>query len=267
MTAARLQSGGGRLDSAGVGAIAIIPARYGSTRLPGKPLLCATGKPLIRHVVEAISAAGSVERVVVATDDDRIAAAVHGFGGEAMMTSPDHASGTDRVAEVVEKLQLHDERVVVNVQGDEPEIPPGCVDRLVELIERSGAPMATLATRIEAAEADDPNRVKVVLDADGRALYFSRARIPHDRDGAGSVEYFLHLGVYAYRAGYVKTFAAMPPGLAEQAERLEQLRALEHGETIAVGIVDYNGRSIDAAEDYQQFVERVQEQGKRKEDT
>ena len=246
--------------------VIVIPSRYASTRLPGKPLLCATGRPLIRHVVEAVSAAGSVERVVVATDDDRIATAVAGFGGEAMMTRADHASGTDRVAEAVEKLALGDERVVVNVQGDEPEIPPSCVDRLVELIQRSGAPMATLATRLDAREADDPNRVKVVLDADGRALYFSRAKIPHDRDGAGGVEYFLHLGVYAYRAGYVKAFAALPPGLAEQAEKLEQLRALEHGETIAVGIVDYRGRGIDTAEDYQQFVNRVQgdEKGKQK---
>ncbi|MGC9455851.1 MAG: 3-deoxy-manno-octulosonate cytidylyltransferase [Phycisphaerae bacterium] len=247
-----------------MGAIAVIPARYGSTRLPGKPLLCATGKSLIRHVFEAVQAADGIERVVVATDDDRIVAAVEGFGGEALMTAADHATGTDRIAEAVEKLGLDDRQIVVNVQGDEPEIPAACIDRLVELIERSGTPMATLATRMDTAEADDPNRVKVVLDADGRAMYFSRAKIPHDRDGSGDVEYLLHLGVYAYRAGYVKAFAALPPTPAEQAEKLEQLRALEHGDDIAVAVVQYDGRGIDTAEDYQQFVKRVQNNKKGK---
>lgn len=247
-----------------MGAIAIIPARYGSTRLPGKPLLCATGKSLIRHVVEAVQAADSVDRVIVATDDDRIVAAVEGFGGEALMTAAEHATGTDRIAEAVEKLGLHDAQIVVNVQGDEPEIPAACIDRLVELIERSGAPMATLATPMDAAEADDPNRVKVVLDADGRTMYFSRAKIPHDRDGSGNVQYLLHLGVYAYRAGYIKAFAALPPTPAEQAEKLEQLRALEHGDNIAAAVVQYDGRGIDTAEDYQQFVKRVQKNKKGK---
>lgn len=225
-------------------------------------MLCATGKALIRHVVEAVSAAESIERVVVATDDDRISAALERFGSEAILTRPDHVSGTDRIAEAVENLGLHDEHIVVNVQGDEPEIPAACIDRLVELIERSGTPMATLATRMDAAEADDHNRVKVVLDADGRAMYFSRAKIPHDRDSAGGVEYLLHVGVYAYRAGYIKAFAALPPTPAEQAEKLEQLRALEHGDDIAVAVVDYSGRGIDTAEDYQQFVKRVESQHK-----
>lgn len=245
----------------------MIPARYHSTRLPGKPLLCATGKALIGHVVEAVRAAESIERVVVATDDDRISAAVERFGAEAILTRTDHATGTDRIAEAVEKLGLGDEQIVVNVQGDEPEIPAECVDRLVELIERSGTPMATLATRMDAAEADDPNRVKVVLDADGRAMYFSRAKIPHDRDAAGNVVYLLHLGVYAYRAGYVKAFAALPPTPAEQAEKLEQLRALEHGEDIAAAVVDYSGRGIDTAEDYQQFVKRVESKQEGRNDT
>ena len=236
--------------------IAIIPARYGSTRLPGKPLLAETGKPLIRHVVEAVRQASRIDRVVVATDDERIRAAVEGFGAEAVLTSPACRTGTDRLAEAAEELHLADDDVVVNVQGDEPEIPPAAVDRLVELLLASGAPMATLAAPLAPELADDPGKVKVVLGRSGRALYFSRARIPHDRDGAGGVDYLLHLGVYAYRAAFLRRYAAMESTPAEAAERLEQLRALESGFSIAAAVVDYHGAGVDTPEDYAAFVER-----------
>ena len=236
--------------------IAIIPARYGSTRLPGKPLLAETGKPLIRHVVEAVRQASRVDRVVVATDDERILAAVEAFGGEAVLTSPACRTGTDRLAEAAEKLRLADDDVVVNVQGDEPEIPAGAVDRLVELLLASGAPMATLAAPLAPELADDAAKVKVVLGRGGRALYFSRAKIPHDRDGAGGVDYLLHLGVYAYRAAFLKQYAAMESTPAEAAERLEQLRVLESGFPIAAAVVDHGGAGVDTPEDYAAFVRR-----------
>jgi len=238
-------------------ATAIIPARYASTRLPGKPLLAETGKCLIQHVVEAVRGARRVGRIVVATDDERIAQAVRAFGGEAIMTRADHRSGSDRLAEAVELLGLGDEEIVVNVQGDEPEIPPQCVDRLVDLLAGGEAPMATLVTPLPADRADDPNRVKAVLDARGRALYFSRAAIPHGREGAGGVAYKLHLGVYAYRAAFLKRFAALPPTPAETAEKLEQLRALEHGCAIIAAEVAYDGAGIDTPEDYAAFVRRM----------
>ncbi|MGB2822291.1 MAG: 3-deoxy-manno-octulosonate cytidylyltransferase [Phycisphaerae bacterium] len=238
-------------------AVAIIPARYASTRLPGKPLLAETGKPLIQHVVEAVRGARRVGRIVVATDDERIAEAVRAFGGEAIMTRADHASGSDRLAEVVELLGLADDEIVVNVQGDEPEVPPECVDRLVDLLAGSDAPMATLVTPLPGDQAHDPNRVKAVLDGRGRAMYFSRAAIPHDRDGAGGVAYKLHLGVYAYRAAFLKRFAQLPRTPAEAAEKLEQLRALEHGYSIIAAEVAYDGAGIDTPQDYAAFVRRT----------
>ena len=240
----------------------MIPARYASTRLPGKPLLDETGKCLIQHVVEAVRAAGSVDRIVVATDDDRIARAVAAFGAECVMTSDSCRTGTDRLAEAAAKLGLCDNDIVVNVQGDEPDIPGRCIDRLIELLSASDAPMATLATPLSADQAGDPNKVKVVLTAAAgddqapRAMYFSRAMIPHDRDGDRHADYLLHLGVYAYRAGFLKRFAAMAPMPAEQVEKLEQPRALENGFDIAVAVVDYDGCGIDTPEDYAAFVAR-----------
>jgi len=237
--------------------VAIIPARYGSTRLPGKPLLAETGKPLIRHVVEAVGRARRVEDVYVATDDPRIVAAVEAFGGRAVMTRPDHATGTDRLAEAAETLALDDEDVVVNIQGDEPEIAPAHVDRLVALLVESGAPMATLAAPLDAEAADSPANVKVVCAVDGSALYFSRAKVPFDRDGAGAVSYLLHLGVYAYRKKFLLEYAGTPPTPAERAERLEQLRALEQGRRIVVATVASASPGIDTPEDYAAFVERT----------
>ncbi len=235
--------------------VAIIPARFASTRLPGKPLLAETGKPLIQHVWEAVRKAG-LDRVVIATDDKRIFDAVRKFGGEAVMTREDHPSGTDRLAEAAEKLHLADDDIVINVQGDEPSMPPACIKRLAELISTSDAPMATLATPLPAGQAANPNKVKVVCDRSGMAMYFSRSPIPYDRDGAGA-EYLLHLGIYAYRAAFLKKFAATAPTPAEKTEKLEQLRALEHGWRIAVAVVEYAGGGIDTPEDYAEFVRRT----------
>jgi 3-deoxy-manno-octulosonate cytidylyltransferase (CMP-KDO synthetase) len=236
--------------------IAIIPARYASSRLPGKPLLDRTGKPLIQHVVDATRQAASLDEVVVATDDRRIVDAVEGFGGQAVMTSASCRTGTDRLAQAAESLELAPHDVVVNVQGDEPDIPPACIDQLTLLLGEKHTEMATLATPLPPERADDPNRVKVVCDVNGRAMYFSRSRIPHDRDASGAVSPLLHLGVYAYSCGFLKTYASLPSTPAEQAEKLEQLRALEHGYSIAVAVVDYDGSGIDTPADYEEFVQR-----------
>jgi 3-deoxy-manno-octulosonate cytidylyltransferase (CMP-KDO synthetase) len=236
--------------------VAIIPARYASRRLPGKPLLAETGKPLVQHVVEAAGRARRVEEVCVATDDRRIADAVESFGGRAVMTRDDHASGTDRLAEASDKLALDDDDIVVNVQGDEPEMDGDHIDRLVNLLIESAAPMATLAAPLDAAAAGNPDNVKVVLAADASAMYFSRAKIPHDRDGQGA-PHLLHMGIYAYRKRFLVEFASMPPTPNEQIERLEQLRALESGHRIAVAVVDSAPAGIDTRDDYAAFVERL----------
>ena len=240
----------------------VIPARYASVRLPGKPLLQETGKPLIQHVVENVSAAGLIDDVVVATDDQRIFDAVVGFSGRAVMTRADHSNGTERLAEAAELLGLADDDIVVNVQGDEPDILPEMVDTLVEILRCGNEPMATLCTPLPKNLAKDPNRVKVVFSKDsgdnlgGRALYFSRSPIPFDRDSRGDVKYFLHLGIYAYRVSFLKIYASLTPTPLQQAESLEQLRALEHGYSIAIREVDYNGNGIDTPEDYTEFVRR-----------
>jgi 3-deoxy-manno-octulosonate cytidylyltransferase (CMP-KDO synthetase) len=242
--------------------IAVIPARFASTRLPGKPLLSETGRPLIQHVVEAARRAKSLERIIVATDDPRIAAAVEAFGGEAMMTRSDHPTGTDRVAEVAARIEQA--RIIVNVQGDEPEIDGGTIDRLVALLEDDPeAPMATLATPIrDEAIYRDPSCVKVVCSRRDRALYFSRSPIPCHRDGLTdpatetSPIAHLHLGLYAYRRDFLLAIGGLPRSPLEAAERLEQLRVLEAGHPIAIGIVDEPSIGIDTPEDYRRFVER-----------
>jgi 3-deoxy-manno-octulosonate cytidylyltransferase (CMP-KDO synthetase) len=237
----------------------VIPARFASTRLPGKPLLSDTGKPLIRHVVEAARQSRRLSRVIVATDDARIVDAVRSFGGEAVMTRADHPSGTDRVAEVA--AGLPDASIVVNLQGDEPEVSGHALDLVVSLLENDpAAPMATLATPIrDEAVYRDPSCVKVVCSRAGRALYFSRSPIPCHRDGlpvAGSPLAYLHLGLYAYRRDFLLTLGTLPPSPLEKAERLEQLRVLESGHPIAVGFVDEPGVGVDTPEDYRRFVER-----------
>jgi len=233
--------------------VAVIPARYAATRLPGKPLLKESGKYLVQHVYEAAASCRKIDRVVVATDDERIAQAVRSFGGEARLTSPAHPNGTSRIAEVAEQL---DAEVVLNVQGDEPELPAHILESLVEAARE--APMATLATPFtDLREADLPQRVKVVLDRTGHALYFSRSRIPH---GDGSP--LLHLGLYGFQRRFLLEFAKLPPAPLESAERLEQLRALEHGFRIKVGIVAWRSfGGIDTPQDYREFLKRLRERG------
>ncbi len=244
--------------------VAVIPARFASTRLPGKPLLSETGRPLIQHVVEAAQQAQSLERIIVATDDSRIAQAVAAFGGEAMITSADHATGTDRVAEVAARIEQA--RIIVNVQGDEPELAGSTIDQLVALLENDReASMATLATPIrDHAIYRDPSCVKVVCSRRGRALYFSRSQIPCHRDGlpgpadatAAEPVAHLHLGLYAYRRDFLLSIGSLPRSRLEAAEKLEQLRVLEAGYPIAIGIVEEPSVGIDTPEDYQRFVER-----------
>jgi len=241
--------------------VAVIPARMASTRLPGKPLLKQTGKYLVQHVYEQVGKAPSVDRVIVATDDQRIVEAVKAFGGEALLTRADHPSGTDRVAEVAASLEPGCE-IILNVQGDEPEIEPYSLDRLIDLMRANpDCPTGTLACPLpDREQAGDPNCVKVVLDRRGRALYFSRGLIPYPRERKSGADeaatWLLHLGVYAYRRPFLLQFASWPPTPLEKIERLEQLRALEHGASIVVGIVDRSAPGIDTPEDYAAFVER-----------
>ncbi|MBF0126415.1 MAG: 3-deoxy-manno-octulosonate cytidylyltransferase [Magnetococcales bacterium] len=231
----------------------VIPARYASTRLPGKPLLNLAGKPMIRWVYEAASRSGA-STVLVATDDLRIRDAVTGFGGEAVMTSPDHLSGTDRVAQAALEL---DEEVIVNVQGDEPLLEPALIRQVAApLLEDPALTMSTLAQPLlDPAEWHNPNVVKIVCDRRGRALYFSRAPIPWDRDRS-SLEAPLHplalhhIGLYGFRADFLQTFSALQPTPLESLERLEQLRALEHGFDIRVIVTQRMvARGVDVPED------------------
>ena len=234
-------------------AVVVIPARYGSTRFPAKMVAAQTGRPLVQHVVDQCRKCRSVRDVIVATDDGRIADALRPFGTTVVMTSADHPSGTDRVAEVVGGLS---DDVVVNVQGDEPEIDPAVVDGLVERLATVGDDMATAATPFPAdADVADPNLVKVVMGVRGRAVYFSRCPIPFHRDG-GPAMYYLHVGIYAYRREFLLTFAGWPPTPLERTERLEQLRALEHGRSIAVLPVSAAAHGIDTPGQYAAFVER-----------
>ncbi|MBI5763585.1 MAG: 3-deoxy-manno-octulosonate cytidylyltransferase [Planctomycetes bacterium] len=240
-------------------AIAVIPARYASVRLPGKPLLRETGKFLIQHVYEQATKAATLSRVVVATDDQRIYDAVKSFGGEAAMTRADHPSGTDRVAEVAAGT---DADVIVNVQGDEPELEPTSIDQLVQLMAANvDAPIGTLACPFATnSNPADPNVVKVVIDQRGRAMYFSRALIPFHRDAGGRVEtpsnWLLHLGIYAYRRDFLMKLATLPPTQLEKTEKLEQLRVLEHGYPLVVGVIPRAAIGIDTPEDYAAFVGR-----------
>lgn len=260
----------------------VIPARLESTRLPRKLLLRETGKSVLQHTWEAARAALRPSAVLVATDHEAILAEVTRFGGRAVLTRPDCASGTDRVAEVV--AGRPDIDMVVNVQGDEPEIEPAAIDRLVErLEERREAVMATLAAPIRRRDRlFDPACVKVVFDQAGRAMYFSRSPIPHARDWsdrdcdnrdsdnrdcnnrdsdaqlltAEPPRFYQHIGVYAYRREFLLRLAAMPPSPLEQIEKLEQLRVLEAGETILVETIPQATAGIDTAEDYRRFVAR-----------
>lgn len=225
----------------------IIPARYGAQRFPGKPLADLAGKPVIAHVVERARRARGVDVVAVATDDERIAAAVARAGGEAILTGP-AATGTDRVAQAARKLQPRP-TLVVNLQGDEPLIEPGVIETLVRAMEESGAEMGTLVRPIDPDEVDRPQVCKVVTDLAGRALYFSRAPIPCRRAGGISPRMRAHVGMYAFTAAFLDRFAALAPGQLEQEESLEQLRALEHGFRIQVAETTYRGFGIDTPDD------------------
>ncbi|HKN19704.1 MAG TPA: 3-deoxy-manno-octulosonate cytidylyltransferase, partial [Dissulfurispiraceae bacterium] len=223
-------------------AIVIIPARYGSTRFPGKPLCHLLGKPLIQHVYERVIDARLVRDVFIATDSPAIYSAVAGFGGKAVMTSPEHRSGTDRIAEAVTKLNEageiggpgeRGEQIIVNVQGDEPLIMPEMVDALIGVMEDERAAIGTLAKRIRTPEEiEDPNVVKVVFNDEGFALYFSRSPIPYHRDPAPPFPdsfFYKHIGIYAYRKEALLRFSRLAPSRLEEIEKLEQLRALEGG--------------------------------------
>ncbi len=237
---------------------AIIPARYASTRFPGKPLAEILGKPMIQWVYERTAKSTRVDRVIVATDDERIYQTVAAFGGEARMTSPDHPTGTDRLAEVAEGI---DTDIVVNVQGDEPLIDPRMIDLAVApLLEDAAIPMGTLMTPLASVEEFlNPNVVKVVVDTRGFALYFSRAPIPHPRDHAETLaENFSalgghkHIGLYVYRKEFLLAYPKLPATPLEHTEKLEQLRALEHGYRIRVVATDLVSQGVDTPADLEQ---------------
>jgi 3-deoxy-manno-octulosonate cytidylyltransferase (CMP-KDO synthetase) len=254
----------------------VIPARFASSRLPEKMLLDETGWPLIRHVFEQAKKVKKAGRILIATDDQRIVDVIEGCGGEAIMTSPDHPNGTSRIAEVAAKLSSTD--IIVNVQGDEPEIEPEKIEALIDVFMAGDADMGTLVTPFPMHAKDgpgsplDPNCVKAVLGApvkkdDGnvlgyQALYFSRSPIPYARDHAGAVinpaDYFLHLGIYAYRPAFLQKYINLPQGKLENTEKLEQLRVLENGFKIVAGIVPEATPGIDTRIDYDAFLARWQ---------
>lgn len=247
----------------------IIPARYGAVRFPGKPLADIAGKPMIQHVHERAKASGAT-RVLIATDDERIAAAAQGFGADVVLTRPDHPSGTDRLAEVVEQRSFHDPEIVINLQGDEPLMQPSLIRQVADaLAQRRDADIATLATPI--VSRDDvlnPNVVKVIRNRDGYAMYFSRAPIPWDREGfkqqSGrlSAGYLRHLGIYGYRVSFLRRYPSLSEVQVERAESLEQLRALWHGARIYVDVAnDVPGPGVDTPADLEQVEAILREQG------
>ncbi len=248
--------------------IAVIPARYGSTRFPGKSLALIQGKPMIQWVYERTKRSKLVDRVLVATDDDRIMRAVAAFGGEAVMTSPDHPTGTDRIAEVARGLDCG---IIVNVQGDEPLIEPAMIDEAIgPLVNDAAIPMGTVCKQIDSAEeAFDPNVVKVVLDEQGFALLFSRAPIPWDRDAwAGkrsldeltlTTSLYKHIGLYVYRREFLLRYASLPQTRLETVEKLEQLRALGHGYRIRAVITEYESFGVDIPGDLSKILNRLKE--------
>lgn len=244
-------------------AICVIPARYSSTRLPGKPLKDICGKPMICRVWERASRAKSVAEVIVATDDERILQAVENNSGRAVMTRADHKTGTDRLAEVADKFP--DAEVIVNVQGDEPLIEPSLIDELIaEFVSDANLQMATVATELtDVDEMNNPNNVKVVLDRYNDALYFSRSLIPYPRN-AGNAKVLKHIGIYAYRRDFLIDYAKMEPTPLEKSESLEQLRALENGFKIRVIKSSCQFIGVDTEEDLK-LVNEIYRQGKQHE--
>lgn len=225
--------------------IAVIPARWQSSRFPGKPLALLNEKSLIQHVYERVRASGIFNEVIVATDDEKILETVHSFGGKAEMTSNAHQSGTDRIAEVCSR---HNYDIVVNVQGDEPLITSAPLIKLVASFHDPSVMVSSLMHKIK-DRISDPNQVKVVCDSSGDALYFSRAAIPHDREQSGGFDYWGHIGVYAFRKEILEQFVAMPPSSLEKIEKLEQLRLLENGIKIRMVSTEYYGIGVDTPQD------------------
>lgn len=232
--------------------VAIIPARYASTRFPAKPLADIHGKPMVQHVYERTRMAALVDEVIIATDDERILTAAQNFGARAMLTSPRHETGTDRLAEVA--AELPDADLIVNVQGDEPMIEAEMIDSAIAPVQKNtDISMGTLMARIDTQEDFiNPNVVKVVTDQRGMALYFSRSAIPHTRDvasGATRVDCYRHIGLYVYRRDFLLRYPQLEPTPLEQAEKLEQLRALEHGYRIHVALTAHQSMGVDTPED------------------
>jgi 3-deoxy-manno-octulosonate cytidylyltransferase (CMP-KDO synthetase) len=236
---------------------AFVPARYQSTRFPGKPLVSIAGKPMIQRVYERALSCSELDDVYVATDDERISACLGGFGGKVVMTGKEHRSGTDRISEAARSVGLKEKDLIVNIQGDQPLFHPSIVSQLVKpLAEDPTIPMATLKCRIiDEEDMGNPNHVKVVTDNKGFAIYFSRYPIPFDRDGAKEKVYFKHLGFYAYRMGFLQKFTRLPEGVLESAEKLEQLRALEHGFKIKVSETTFDSIEVDVPEDVRKVEE------------
>ena len=234
----------------------VIPARYASTRLPGKPLIDILHKPMIEWVYRAAEAS-QAEQVIVATDDERIMRAVEAFGGICCKTRTDHETGTDRIVEVTELMGWSEDTVIVNLQGDEPLMPAQNLTQVAQNLHDSGFEMATLHKKIDAQAALDPNLVKLVADQHGRALYFSRSQIPFDRDQL-QPDYFGHIGLYAYRVGFLKKFARLQPCMLEQSEKLEQLRALYYGYNIHTEIAQKTpGIGVDTPADLVTVTEQL----------
>jgi len=238
--------------------VGIIPARYASTRLPGKPLMDICGKPMVQHVYERTSKAAVLDKVVVATDDGRIKEAVLDFGGEVVMTSKDHQTGTDRLAEAAKDIEAD---VIVNVQGDEPLIAPEMIEEAVRpLLNNEEVVMGTLKKRIkDLTELKNPNLVKVVTDQNDYALYFSRAAIPFLREDKEGIDFYKHIGLYAYQKEFLLDFAQMESTTLEQMESLEQLRALENGYRIKVVETKYSSIGVDTEEDLVKVREMMEE--------
>lgn len=240
-------------------AIVVIPARYGSTRFPAKILASETGRPLVQHVVDRVKLCNRISDILVATDDTRIVDALKPFGTRCVMTRADHPSGTDRIAEVARNLPSSSAAdVIINVQGDEPEIEPDVIDALADRMTTTSDEMATAATPFPTgADPANPNFVKVVLTLSNHALYFSRSVLPFLRDKDSTPpQYLLHLGLYAYRREFLLRYAGWSPTPLEQFEKLEQLRALEHGVKLYVQTVARSAGGIDTAEQYAEFVAR-----------
>ncbi len=227
----------------------IIPARFGSTRFPGKPLADIAGKPMFWHVFTRASQCRQFVSIYIATDDDRIADAARSYGVPVIMTRDDHPSGTDRVRQAADILGVPDDAVVVNIQGDEPLLDPGMLSELIAPFADPNTRVTTLAHRLDPVEAENPDRVKVVFGAGGDALYFSRAAIPCPRDGVEHADYYGHIGLYAFRKEALDRFVTLPSGHLEHLEKLEQLRLLENGIPIRVVLTDRTSISVDRPED------------------